>query len=183
MGPMNYQQIIDFWFSDRARANWWRKDPAFDQEIRDRFEDTYSLAVAGGLADWRETPDGRLAEIIVLDQFPRNMFRNQAAAFAHDDLAQRLSHEAVAACADQELTPGQRAFLYMPLMHSETAADHEEAVRLFSSHPDLANNLRFEHKHKAIIDRFGRYPHRNEILGRASSPEELEFLSQPGSSF
>jgi len=180
---MNHQQIIDFWFSDPVRENWWSKDAAFDQEIRDRFEDTYRRAVAGELAAWRETPEGRLAEIIVLDQFPRNMFRDQAAAFAHDDLARRLTREAVAAGADQQLEPGQRAFLYMPLMHSESLPDHEEAVRLFSSHPDLANNLRFELKHKAIIDRFGRYPHRNEILGRSSSPEEREFLGQPGSSF
>jgi uncharacterized protein (DUF924 family) len=183
MDPMNSQSIIDFWFSDRVRAQWWGKDPAFDQEIRDRFADTYRRAVAGELAAWRETPEGRLAEIIVLDQFPRNMFRDQAAAFAQDPLARRLTHQAVASGADQDLTPRQRAFLYMPLMHSEDAADHEEAVRLFASHPDLVNNLEFENRHKAIIDRFGRYPHRNAILGRTSTPEELEFLSQPGSSF
>jgi uncharacterized protein (DUF924 family) len=183
MDQMNDQHIIDYWFSDPVRAKWWTKDPAFDQEIRDRFEDTYRRAVAGELAEWRKSPLGRLAEIIVLDQFPRNMFRDQAAAFANDHLARQLTHEAVAAGADQNLTPQQRAFLYMPLMHSEKAADHEEAVRLYSSHPDLADNLRFEHRHKVIIDRFGRYPHRNEILGRTSSPEEIEFLGQPGSSF
>lgn len=183
MDRMNSQSIIEFWFSDRVRAHWWGKDPAFDQEIRDRFEDTYRRAMAGDLATWRETPEGRLAEIIVLDQFSRNMFRDRAAAFAQDPLARQLTHQAVASGADQELTPRQCSFLYMPLMHSEDVADHEEAVRLFASHPDLANNLKFEYRHKAIIDRFGRYPHRNAILGRTSTPEELEFLSQPGSSF
>jgi uncharacterized protein (DUF924 family) len=180
---MKHQDIIDFWFSDRVREQWWRKDTDFDREIRQRFEGTCRRAVAGDLAAWRETPLGRLAEIIVLDQFPRNMYRDRAAAFAHDELARRLTREAVAAGADRSLTPAQRAFLYLPLMHSEDPADHEEAVRLYSSHPDLADNLRFEHRHKAIIDRFGRYPHRNEILGRESTPEELEFLRQPGSSF
>lgn len=180
---MQYQDIINYWFSEEIRAKWWRKDPAFDREIRDRFEDTYRRAVAGDLAEWRKTPEGRLAEIIVLDQFPRNMYRDQPAAFANDHLARKLTREAVAVAADSALTPPQRSFLYMPLMHSEAALDHDAAVELYSSHPDLENNLRFELKHKAIIDRFGRYPHRNAILERVSTTEELEFLNQPGSSF
>jgi len=166
-----------------VRKKWWNKDAGFDREIRDRFEAIYQRAVDGGLAEWRQKPPGRLAEIIVLDQFPRNMYRDQAAAFAHDDLARRLTREAVAAGADQELDPQQRSFLYLPLMHSEEPEDHEEAVRLYSSHPGLADNLKFEYRHKAIIDRFGRYPHRNEILGRHSTPEEVAFLGEPGSSF
>lgn len=141
------------------------------------------MASEGGLTSWRQTPEGRLAEIIVLDQFPRNMFRNQADAFATDELARQCTRNAVAAGADKALTPQQRAFLYMPLMHSESRADHEEAVRLYSSHPELSYNLDFELKHKAIIDRFGRYPHRNAALGRTSTPEEKNFLEQPGSSF
>ena len=111
------------------------------------------------------------------------MFRDQPGAFATDELARQCTREAVAAGADQALTVQQRAFLYMPLMHSESATDHEEAVRLYSSDPGLKNNLDFELKHKAIIDRFGRYPHRNRILGRVSTPEEVAFLEQPGSSF
>ena len=178
-----HQEIIDFWFSERVRKNWWSKDEAFDQEIRSHFSGVHRLASEGGLTAWRQTPQGRLAEIIVLDQFPRNMFRDQADAFATDQLARRCTREAVAAGADQALTPQQRAFLYMPLMHSESRADHEEAVRLYSSHPDLKHNLDFELKHKVIIDRFGRYPHRNAVLGRTSTPDELEFLQQPGSSF
>ena len=179
----DYQDIIDFWFSERARKHWWSKEEAFDQEIRSRFSGVYRLASEGGLSAWRQTPEGRLAEIIVLDQFPRNMFRGHADAFASDKLARQCTRDAVAAGADKALKPQQRSFLYMPLMHSESRADHEEAVRLYSSHPDLSYNLEFELKHKAIIDRFGRYPHRNKVLGRKSTPEEIEFLQQPGSSF
>ena len=179
----DYQDVIDFWFSERVRKNWWSKDEVFDEEIRRRFAGIHRLASEGGLTAWRQTPEGRLAEIIVLDQFPRNMFRNQADAFATDELARQCTRNAVAVGADKALTPQQRAFLYMPLMHSESRADHEEAVRLYSSHPELSSNLDFELKHKAIIDRFGRYPHRNAVLGRTSTPEEMKFLQQPGSSF
>jgi uncharacterized protein (DUF924 family) len=179
----DYQDIIHFWFSERVRKNWWSKDVAFDQEIQTRFAVLHQQAATGELFLWRQSPLGRLAEVLVLDQFPRNMFRDQAGAFASDELARVCTREAVAAGADQALTPQQRAFLYMPLMHSESVADHEEAVRLYSSHPDLKYNLDFELKHKAIIDRFGRYPHRNEILGRPSTSKETAFLQQPGSSF
>ena len=178
-----YQDIIDFWFSERVRKMWWSKDQAFDEEIRTRFADVQQQAAAGELLAWRQTPAGRLAEIIVLDQFPRNMFRDRSGAFATDERARQCTREAVAVGADQVLTAQQRAFLYMPLMHSESVTDHEQAVHLYSSDPDLKNNLDFELKHKAIIDRFGRYPHRNKILGRASTPEEAVFLQQPGSSF
>ncbi len=178
-----YQQIIDYWFSERVQKKCWGKDPAFDHEIRRLFFDLYQQAVAGALSDWRNSPLGRLAEVIVLDQFPRNMFRAQPEAFAHDALARECTRAAVAAGADASLNVSQRAFLYMPLMHSEEPADHELAMRLFASHPDLANNLRFEIRHKAIIDRFGRYPHRNAALGRKCTDEELAFLEQPGSSF
>jgi uncharacterized protein (DUF924 family) len=180
---ITHNSIIEFWFSERVRKKWWAKDEAFDQEIRDRFSEVHKAAVGGALINWRETASGRLAEIIVLDQFSRNMFRDQAGAFAQDPLARQLTHAAVEQKADLDLTPEQRAFLYMPLMHSECHSDHEEAIRLYSSHPDLASNLNFELRHKAIIDQFGRYPHRNQILGRESTAEESEFLKQPGSSF
>jgi uncharacterized protein (DUF924 family) len=179
----NPQDIIDFWFSERVRKKWWSKDEVFDREIQDHFFELHRQAASGGIHAWRESPEGRLAEVIVLDQFPRNMFRDQAGAFASDELARQCTREAVAAGDDQALSPQQRAFLYMPLMHSEADADHELAVRLYSSDPGLANNLAFELKHKAIIDRFGRYPHRNRVLGRTSTPEEEAFLQQPGSSF
>lgn len=175
--------VIEYWFSDRVRKKWWAKNAAFDAEIFDEFSDLHKKATNGDLAHWRQTALGRLAEIIVLDQFSRNMFRDRARAFAQDDMARRLTHEAVKQQADLLLTAEQRAFLYMPLMHSESAPDHAEAVRLYSSHPDLKTNLEFELKHKAIIDRFGRYPHRNEVLGRESSEQEKAFLRRPGSSF
>ena len=178
-----HQEIMDYWFSPRVQKKCWGKDPLFDQEIRDCFLDVYEQAVAGELSHWRITAEGRLAEVIVLDQFPRNMFRDSAAAFAHDDLARKCTRAAIEAGDDSTLNPSQRSFLYMPLMHSEDSVDHELVVKLYSSHPDLAGNLRFEMAHKAIIDRFGRYPHRNAILGRENSDKETAFLQQPGSSF
>jgi len=177
------QDIIDFWFSERARKKWWKKDEGFDQEIRERFAAVHRSAAAGKLKHWRGTPEGKLAEIIVLDQFSRNMFRQSPEAFAQDGRARALARSAVSQGADRELPVEQRAFLYMPLMHSESMDDHEQAVKLFASDPGLAGNLEFEISHKAIIERFGRYPHRNAILGRESSSEELAFLRLPGSSF
>lgn len=131
---------------------------------------------------WRESPLGRLTEIIVLDQFSRNIHRNMAQAFTADALALALAQEAISARAPAALAPAQRAFLYLPFMHSESLAIHQIATQLFSE-PGLESNLDFEHKHKAIIERFGRYPHRNAALGRVSSDEEAEFLRTPGSSF
>ena len=131
---------------------------------------------------WRETAEGRLAEIIVLDQFSRNLFRDHPASFAQDPLALSLAQEAVRLDLDQQLAPDQRCFMYMPFMHSESKIIHAQALQLFEA---LGNpmNLDFELKHKTIIDRFGRYPHRNQILERDSTPEEVEFLTQPNSSF
>ena len=177
------RDVIDFWFSESAKDKWWKSNQAFDEEIRQRFSDLHRRAKAGELRDWRVTPEGRLAEIIVLDQFSRNMFRNSGEAFAQDELARMLTRQAVACGADQALPVQQRAFLYLPLMHSESLDDHVEAMKLFASDPGLASNLDFEIRHKAIIERFGRYPHRNEVLGRKSTKAELDFLQQPGSSF
>jgi uncharacterized protein (DUF924 family) len=140
------------------------------------------VAALGELAAWRGTPDGRLAEVIVLDQFSRNLFRDDARAFAADGMALVLAQEAIRAGADRDMPAPRRAFFYMPFMHSESRAIHVQAERLFSQ-PGLENNYAFELKHKAIVDRFGRYPHRNRVLGRASTPDELAFLEQPGSSF
>jgi uncharacterized protein (DUF924 family) len=134
------------------------------------------------LFEWRSSPAGRLAEIIVLDQFSRNLFRDDARAFAADPLALALAQEAVAAGADLALTKVERSFLYMPYMHSESRAIHVVAERLFREKAPEYNH-EFELRHKAIIDRFGRYPHRNATLGRESTPEELAFLTEPGSSF
>lgn len=177
-----HQQVLAFWFHEIDPAQWWRVDAAFDSMIRNRFLATHEQAVRGELMDWRRSPQGRLAEIIVLDQFSRNIWRNTARAFAHDLAALVLAQEAIAAHAHDALSPVERSFLYLPLMHSESPAIHESAERLYRAN-GLQHNYEFELKHKAIIDRFGRYPHRNEILGRVSSVEEIEFLAQPGSSF
>lgn len=179
---MDYIDVIRFWFEESAPEQWWKKDPAFDALIRERFGDVHRAAGRGELFAWRNVAAGRLAEVIVLDQFSRNMYRDTPLAFAFDGMALVLAQEAVARGADRELPSPQRAFLYMPYMHSESLLIHEQAVRLFDQ-PGLEKNLEYELKHRAIIERFGRYPHRNAILGRASTPEEQEFLAQPGSAF
>lgn len=179
MTPAN---ILDFWFKEIEPKSWWKKDAGFDQLIRGRYLSTHQAATRCELYQWRETPRGRLAEIIVLDQFSRHLYRDDSRAFAHDALALALAQEAVRIGADKELETKERAFLYMPYMHSESAVIHAEAVPLFSA-PGLESNLDFEFRHKAIIARFGRYPHRNAVLSRISTPEEIKFLSEPGSSF
>ena len=179
---MNADAVLDFWFREIDRQLWFAKSVEFDRTIEARFGALHRAAARCELWAWRETPTGRLAEILVLDQFSRNLFRDRPEAFAQDAQALSLAQEAVRAGAATAMPAPQRAFLYMPFMHSESPEVHEVAVTLFSE-PGLEHNLEFERRHKAIIDRFGRYPHRNAALGRTSTPEELEFLQQPGSSF
>ena len=179
---MNASHILTVWFEELTPRQHFVKDPALDAAMLERFGATWEAATRCELFSWRDTPHGRLAEILLLDQFSRNMFRDTPRAFAQDSLALVLAQELVASGQDQRLTPAQRAFAYMPYMHSESALIHDQAVRLFSQ-PGLDNNLSFELRHKEIIDRFGRFPHRNDILGRASSAPEIAFLAQPGSSF
>lgn len=175
-------EILNFWFVETLPSQWWRKDLAFDSLVGDRFGVVHQRASRGECWAWRRSSRGRLAEIIVLDQFPRNIFRDRAEAFATDGMALVLAQEAVAAEADRQLPPVERSFLYMPFMHSESLEIHQRAIELFSA-PGLESNLDFERRHKAIIDRFGRYPHRNLALGRKSTAEERSFLEQPGSGF
>lgn len=175
--------VLDFWFKEAEPAQWWQTDAEFDALIARKFTRLLIQAAAGELYAWRDTAQGRLAEIIVLDQFSRNVYRNSPKAFAQDSMALALSQEAVRAGVLAELgSEAERGFLLMPYMHSESKLIHELAVPLFKEHAS-ANNYEFELKHKMIVDRFGRYPHRNETLGRESSVEEIEFLKQPGSSF
>lgn len=176
-----WQNVIDFWFKEIDQKQWWNGGDEFDALIKTRFQTLLQQAAAGELYRWRECAQGRLAEIIVLDQFSRNIYRHSAAAFAQDPMALALSQEAVAANAVAELSTTECAFLLMPYMHSESKAIHKQALALFTQH--APGNSDFELKHKVIIDRFGRYPHRNAALGRASSDEEIAFLKQPGSSF
>jgi len=179
---MTPHDILHFWFEETPPKQRFAKDVAFDATIHQRFGALHARAVQGELWDWRGTPQGRLAEIVVLDQFPRNLHRGSALAFAHDGMALVLAQEAISAGADAQLTPEQRAFLYMPFMHSESRAMQRESVRLFTA-LGRAENLDFAHRHAEIIERFGRFPHRNADLGRTSTAEELAFLQQPGSSF
>jgi uncharacterized protein (DUF924 family) len=177
-----YQQILTFWFEEIEPAMWWKSDPGFDDLIRQRFLSLLEQATLGELYAWRRQPKGRLAEVIVLDQFSRNIFRDTPRAFSQDALALVLAQEAIAAGADRALSQIERVFLYLPFMHSESKLIHEWSERLFREN-GLQDNYNFELRHKAIVDRFGRYPHRNEVLGRVSTAEEIEFLKQPGSRF
>jgi len=176
------EEVLAFWFEEVDRKKWWTVDPAFDDLLRTRFLPLLLQASAGELYLWRTTAKGRLAEIIVLDQFSRNIHRRTPQAFSQDAQALALSQEAVAAGALAELDEDGRTFLLMPYMHSESRMVHVQAEALFRQFAPKGN-YEFELRHKAIIDRFGRYPHRNQILGRESSEQELEFLEQPGSGF
>ena len=180
---MQPHSILHFWFTELTPKHHFAKDAALDETIRAHFGATLEAAARCELFGWRATPEGRLAEVLVLDQFSRNVYRQKTQelhAFAQDALA--LAQELVASGQDRSLTVAQRSFAYMPYMHSESALVHAQAVALFSQ-PGMEDTLRFELRHKAIIDRFGRYPHRNALLGRSSTAEELAFLSAPGSSF
>jgi uncharacterized protein (DUF924 family) len=179
---MNTQSILDFWFTELTPKHHFAKDAALDEVIRSRFAATLEAAARCELFAWRATPEGRLAEILVLDQFSRNVYRDTPRAFAQDPLALALAQELVASQGDRSLPLAQRSFAYMPYMHSESALVHAQAVALFDQ-PGMEETLRFERAHQAIIERFGRYPHRNAILGRESTAEELVFLSEPGSGF
>jgi uncharacterized protein (DUF924 family) len=174
--------VLSFWFEEIEPRMWWVKSDTFDRTIESRFGAVHRAAGRCELFAWRATPAGRLAEVIVLDQFSRNIHRDTALAFACDPLALALAQEAVAAGADLQVDETRRVFLYMPYMHSESPAIHAAALALFAR-PGAEDNLDYERRHKAIIDRFGRFPHRNAILGRASTEEEIAFLATPGSAF
>jgi uncharacterized protein (DUF924 family) len=177
-----HSEIIDFWFIEIDKVKRFKKDESFDQLIRSRFSEVHAQASKCELFSWRSTALGCLAEIIVLDQFSRNMYRGMAESFAHDSLALSLAQSAISRGFDSELTSEQKSFLYMPFMHSESLIIHQQAMHLFTN-LGVESNLKFEIKHKSIIERFGRYPHRNKILGRPSTSEEDSFLLQPGSGF
>lgn len=177
---MNTETILNFWFNELSPEQWWKKDPELDQSISSRFATLHHKATLGELAEWRNTASGCLAEIIILDQLSRNIFRNKPQSFAYDGMALVLAQEAMRREMHQQLSVSQKAFLYLPFMHSESMAIHLQALKLFAE-PGLEYNLDFEKQHASIIERFGRYPHRNVILGRQSSEEEKLFLLEhPG---
>lgn len=188
--------ILAFWFGKpeddgycghgEPREAWWQKDPVYDAEIRSRYLDHYARAIAGELDSMAQTPEGALALILMLDQFPRNMFRGRPETYASDEKARKLAREALGSGFDQCLPPVWRWFFYLPFEHSETLADQDLSVSLFEALPDIEGTEQTHSsslRHREIVARFGRFPHRNEILGRDSTPEEIEFLKEPNSSF
>jgi len=192
---MQSQEVRDFWFgapgsetAGQPHREWFVKSDAFDEQIRQRFGAAIDIAIAGGLREWdAEGPEGVLARILVLDQFTRNAYRNTPQSFAGDALALIAARQLVDSGAHKALPPLQRAFVYMPFEHAEDAFMQERAVELFTvlaaEHPGFDEMLDYAHRHRGVIARFGRFPHRNEILGRASTQAEIEFLRQPGSRF
>lgn len=182
MNEVTARDVLDFWFHELDNARRFARDAALDAAISIRFGATLQAAIRGELQAWRATPHGRLAEIVVLDQFSRNIWRDTPQAFAQDPQALTLAQELVAGGLAEALPAEQRAFALMPYMHSESRLIHSLAQPLFSQ-PGLEGTLAFELRHRDIIERFGRYPHRNAILGRLSTTEEEAFLAQPGSSF
>ncbi|MBP0018192.1 MAG: DUF924 domain-containing protein [Cyanobacteria bacterium SBLK] len=179
---LHYHDIIYFWFEECTPKQWWQKSLEFDCLIASRFGVILQAAIEGKLAYWRSEAEGRLAEIIVLDQFSRNIYRDRPQAFSQDPLALNLAREAVQIGADKAVSEPKRVFFYLPYMHSESLQIHQEALPLFQSLTE-SSYLEYEYKHMSIIEKFDRYPHRNDILDRESTELEKHFLSQPGSSF
>jgi uncharacterized protein (DUF924 family) len=184
--------VVGFWFSDHARKLWWNGGKAFDDEIRTTFSDTVAAALDGQLDSWQADADGALALVLVLDQFTRNIFRGTPQAFSGDVRARAVANASISRGDDRAQSLERRMFLYMPLQHSEELADQKRSLTLFTAwaaehegdaRTEADKDLVYAQRHHDIIERFGRFPHRNKILGRTSTPEELEFLAGPNSSF
>ncbi|MEO0411223.1 MAG: DUF924 family protein [Pseudomonadota bacterium] len=174
---MTPDEVLSFWFVDHGPDDWFGGPKAFDDAVKARLGPLQPHAERCELFAWRATPQGRLAEILLLDQVPRQLYRGQARAFASDPLALGLAQEAIAAGHDQGFGPYERQFLYMPYMHSESLSIHDEARLLYAQLPE-ENGAAFEEAHRKVIERFGRYPHRNAALGRQSTQEELDYIAE-----
>ena len=174
--PDKREAFIAFWFSEPVSKLWFNSTPAFDDELRDRFAALYEQAAQGQLDSWQSSAHGALALVILLDQIPLNIFRGQAQSFATEQQARAIAGRAIEQGFDRQLTDAQKSFMYMPFMHSENLQDQDRSVDLYTS-AGLDANLRFARHHRELIRRFGRFPHRNAILGRASTPEEIEYLN------
>ena len=174
--PSTPQDIIEFWYGERMRQRWFSSTPELDAEIRSKYENLWLQAGNGALDDWKASPEGCLALAVILDQFPLNMFRGEAKSFSTEQQAVACSKYCIAQGYDRKIPQDRVAFLYMPLMHSENLADQDLAVQLFER-ANLAHNLHFARHHRELIRRFGRFPHRNSILGRDSSAEEIAYLN------
>jgi len=176
--PPLYREIVDYW-RDAGKARWFAKDEAFDAAIRDRFEAAQQAAARGEYAGWIAAPDSALALLLLLDQFPRNLYRNTAQAFASDHLAHAIASRALELRHDQETEVSLRVFFYLPFEHAEDLADQDRAVVLMRTLPEV-DYLSYAELHRELIRRFGRFPHRNAVLGRESTPEETAYLAGPG---
>lgn len=176
--PVTPEAVLAFW-RQAGPDKWFNKDDAFDAEIRLRFLPTYEAAAAGHLGNWEDTPEGALALVIVIDQFPRNMFRDDRRAYAADPVAREVADRAIARGFDQKFQPAERSFFYLPCEHSEALADQERCIALFQAMGD-ADLLKWAELHAGIIRRFGRFPHRNAVLGRSTTAEEQAFLDGGG---
>ncbi len=174
------REILDLWFSGRARPMWFNSTVEFDRKVRERFEPTYQVGKRGELADWERDADGALALVILFDQFPHHMYREQPESFVMEAQARAIARRIIWRELDRTLAPERQAFAYLPFMHSENLDDQEQSVQLFSQ-PELENNLKWALHHRDIVQRFGRFPHRNAILGRTSTAAELEYLQSKGS--
>lgn len=177
-------EILDFWFVETAPVQWFQKSEVFDDMIRERFMSLYDMAKDGFYDGWMQDADGFLALCILLDQFPRNMFRDSPRAFESDEKARGVAGKAIALGLDKVVLQPKRRFVYLPFEHSENIEDQKRSVELFETMKD-EDPLGYEYalRHAQVIEKFGRFPHRNAILGRESTPEELEYLSQPGAGF
>lgn len=174
--------LLGYWFSAPVAARWFAADPALDRDLADRFQPLVEQALAGGLEDWADTPHGALALVLLLDQLPRNLWRGGARAFAGDSRARRVAAAAIGKGFDRDLSATERTFLYLPFEHSEDLDDQRQAVSLFRER-GTSDGLDWAEKHLAVIERFGRFPHRNAALGRDDTQEEAEFLRRPDSRF
>lgn len=174
------ERILSFWIDEVGPGGWYAVDPAIDARCREGFLDLWERGRAGGLDAWKNTPRPALALLIMLDQFPRNMFRGEARAFATDPRARSIAKYALARGLDERIAGSERQFFYLPLMHSESVADQERAVRLFKMRFGADEQLRHARAHRAVIRRFGRFPYRNDALGRATTPDEAAWLADGG---
>ena len=172
------QDVLTFWFAEENKPRWFKSTDTFDRIITERFRDTYRAAVENQLAFWEQTPRGCLALVVILDQFPLNMFRGKPECYSTEASARRLAGLAIENGFDSQLNDEEKAFLYMPYMHSEDLADQDRSVALFTG-AGLTKYLRWAEHHRDIVRRFGRFPHRNAIIGRASTTEELDYLTSP----
>ena len=168
-------EVLDFWFSERVKPMWFNSTPEFDDELRDKFLETYQAGIRGELSGWEKTPQGALALVICLDQFPLNMFRGKVESFEGERPSLEVAQRAIENGFDQQLEGAHKAFLYLPFMHSEDMDHQDRSVELFSK-AGLKDNLHWAKHHRGIVQRFGRFPHRNAILGRENTPEEISYL-------